>query len=163
MNHRLCSSSRLCFSTEQTWEDAQAICKSIGSNIVTIDSQEELDHLANTSYFSPVRDSWGLDWRCFWSGWTDAATEGEFRWISTEDHSFTPSFGPFEANNGAGDDEDCVAVCKQDCDNLKHLNGTEFGKKCVGEIAARFPGFTPNPNSSTNPTHLTNPNTSSLP
>ncbi|GMH85683.1 hypothetical protein TL16_g10309 [Triparma laevis f. inornata] len=113
---------RLCFSTEQTFDDAQTLCKSIGSNLITIDSQAELNHISSTVHFSRVPDSWGLDWKCFWSGFTDRAQEGSYEWVSTDNPGFVPTFGPFEAGNGAGDLEDCVAVCQPDCG---HLNSTE--------------------------------------
>ena len=74
-----------------------------------------MEHVANTVLFSRVSDSWGLDWKCFWSGWSDREVEGTYTWISKKNPGFVPTFGPFEAGNGAGEDDDCVAVCKPDC------------------------------------------------
>ena len=45
--------------------------------------------------------------------------------MSKKNPAFVPSFGPFEAGNGDGAEEDCVAVCQADCD---HLNSTQ---KCA--------------------------------
>ena len=50
--------------------------------------------------------------------------EGSFEWVSSERPGYTPSFGPFEAGNGAGEDEDCVALCKSDC-------GSKNASECV--------------------------------
>ena len=39
---------RLCFSTKQTWADSQSLCKSVGSNLITIHTPEELEHAGKT-------------------------------------------------------------------------------------------------------------------
>jgi len=99
---------------------------------MTIHNQAELDHAASTAHFSRVE--FGLDWKCFWSGWSDQAKEGEYTWISKANPAFMPSFGPFEAGNGDGDEQDCVAICKPDCDylhdheNPKTPNCTDLGE-----------------------------------
>jgi len=84
---------------------------------MTIHSAAELEHAGNTVAFSRVDDSWGLDWKCFWSGWSDSAQEGSYTWVSKKNPAFVPSFGPFEAGNGEGELEDCVAICQPDCWN----------------------------------------------
>jgi hypothetical protein len=106
---------RLCFSTKQTWEDAQSLCKSVGSNLITIHNQNEFDHLSETAYFSPVAADFGLSWKCLWAGWSDSKVEGEYEWVSKENPVWNPVWGAFEAGNGAGDDDDCVMICKSDC------------------------------------------------
>jgi hypothetical protein len=113
---------RMCFSTDMPWHDAQAICESIGTHLITIHNEEEMKHMGDTVHFSRVPDSWGLDWRCFWLGMHDRSEENGFEWISGKRPTFTPPFGPFEGANGDGAEQDCVAMCQADCD---HKNSTE--------------------------------------
>ena len=108
---------RICFSTQLTWSDAQLVCESMGSNLITIHNEAELDHLGRTVHYSRVPDSWGLDWQCVWAGFHDQREEGSYEWVSRARPGFTPAFGPFEAGNGDGAEEDCVALCKSACAN----------------------------------------------
>lgn len=108
---------RLCFSTQQTWPDAQKLCSSLASNLITIHNRGELDHLGRTVAFSRVPASWGLDWQCVWAGYHDRGEEGNYEWVSRARPGYTPEFGPFEAGNGDGESEDCVALCKSACSN----------------------------------------------
>jgi len=110
---------RMCFSTDMPWHDAQAICESIGTHLITIHTEEEMNHMGDTVHFSRVPDSWGLDWRCFWLGMHDRNEENGFEWISGKRPAFTPPFGPFEGANGDGAEEDCIAMCQSDCDHKK--------------------------------------------
>ena len=41
----------------------QSLCKSVGSHLITIHNQAELDHAGKTVQFSRVPDVWGLDWK----------------------------------------------------------------------------------------------------
>lgn len=111
------SERHLCFSTLLSWHDAQTLCQSVGSNLITISSAEQLAHMGLTTHFSRVPDSWGLDWRCSWAGYHDQGEEGNYEWVSRARPSYTPGFGPFEAGNGDGAAEDCVALCQSDCAN----------------------------------------------
>jgi hypothetical protein len=117
---------RLCFSTRLTWEDAQALCRDVDSNLLTIDTAEELEYLGRTVHFSPVPESWGIDWKCFWTGLHDRGTEGNYEWISNARPSFTPPFGPFEAGNGQGEADDCVALCQSACANASAPDCNDF-------------------------------------
>ena len=114
---------RMCFSTDMPWHDAQAICESIGTHLITIHTEEELNHMGETVHFSRVPEAWNLDWRCFWLGLHDRDEENGFEWISGKRPAFSPPFGPFEAGNGDGAEEDCVALCQADCDHKP--NATE--------------------------------------
>ena len=75
--------------------------------------------------------------QCFWSGFSDQAEEGNYAWVSKKNPAFVPSFGPFEAGNGDGEKEDCVAVCQADCD---HLNSTQ---KCADLSEYGYPKSAP--------------------
>lgn len=108
---------QLCFSSQLTWADAQSLCQTVGSNLLTIRNTDELDHLGQTVHFSRVPSSWGLDWKCVWTGLHDQREEGNYQWVSQASTGFIPPFGPFEAGNGDGDPEDCVALCRSACDN----------------------------------------------
>ena len=114
----------LCFSTKLNWEDAQKLCKSVGSNLLTIESAVALDKLSKTVHFSPVDASWGIDWQCFWTGFHDRGEEGAFEWMSQKRPGFTPPIGPFENADGA--EEDCVALCQSSCTNASSPTCNDF-------------------------------------
>ena len=63
-----------------TWQEAQAEAVSFGGNLVTINDQAEQDWLAST--FASNRES-------FWIGYTDQETEGTWKWISSENSTYT--------------------------------------------------------------------------
>lgn len=116
----------LCFSTQLNWQDAQALCTGLGTNLRTISSVEELEKLGNTVHFSRVPASWGIDWRCFWTGLNDKSQEGNYEWASMASTGFVPPFGPFEAGNGDGAADDCIALCQSDCVNASAPDCNDF-------------------------------------
>ena len=118
---------RLCFSTRLTWTDARSLCESLDSHLLTVTSSDELELIGRTVHFSPVSPTWGLDWKCFWTGFNDRASEGDYEWTSRARPSYTPPFGPFEAGNGAGEEEDCVALCQSDCTNTSAPGCMDLG------------------------------------
>ena len=118
--------------TQQTWHDAQALCQSLGSNLITIDSAPELAHLGRTVHFTKVASSWGLDWQCVWAGFHDQAKEGQFEWVSKARPGYTPAFGPFEAANGDGSGarppsllQSTVVPAARASDRPRHDEGSE--------------------------------------
>ena len=172
----------LCFSTQLTWMDAQSVCQSMGSHLMTIHTQADLAHVSRTAHYSRVPATWGLDWRCLWTGFQDRQEEGRYQWMSGARPSFTRNadpqcshppppcrpaacqtplarrlltsavlvwrslshgdptapFGPFEAGNGDGEEEDCVAVCRSDC-----LNASASGCMDLAEYGASRPSDLP--------------------
>jgi glucose/arabinose dehydrogenase len=72
----------------KTWEDAQAEAKSLGGNLVAINTAAEETWLKQTFGSSEL----------FWIGLTDKATEGNFQWISGELSTYR-NWSPGEPNN----------------------------------------------------------------
>jgi Ca2+-binding RTX toxin-like protein len=83
-----------------TWEQAQAQARSLGGNLVTINSQAEQDWLVTT--FG------GTD--RFWIGLTDNVTEGQFKWASNETSTYTNWFPGQPDNGGPPPGEDYVVM-----------------------------------------------------
>ncbi len=71
------------FLLEQSpWTEAEAIAVSMGGHLATIRNRAENDWVFNT-----FGDIDGID-RSLWIGLNDAASEGEFVWVSGESSSF---------------------------------------------------------------------------
>jgi len=119
---------QLCFSSQLNWEDAQALCQAVDSHLLTIGTGAELDKLGQTVHFSGVSPSWGLDWKCIWTGLHDRSEEGSYEWISQASTGFIPPFGPFEGANGDGAEEDCVALCQSSCANSSAPGCMDLGE-----------------------------------
>jgi hypothetical protein len=82
---------------QESWDDAQAYCRSFGMNLATINSVGEEGWLyANASAISTQK---------WWIGLNDRASEGSFVWASGEPVSYTNWYAG-EPNN-AGGNEDC--------------------------------------------------------
>ena len=62
--------------TCSSWEDAKAYCESVGGHLATISSKEENDAL-----FNYMRS---LNLKIAYFGYSDAATEGEWKWVNGE-------------------------------------------------------------------------------
>ena len=61
-----------------TWEDSQSQAQSFQGNLVTINNAPEHTFLAGL---------WAG--QNLWTGYTDAATEGTFQWVSGENSAYT--------------------------------------------------------------------------
>jgi len=81
-------------SSAKTWEAAQAEARQNNGNLVTINSAEEETWLKQT--FSADES--------FWIGFTDKANEGQFRWASGEQTTYT-NWDPNEPNNYGGNED----------------------------------------------------------
>ncbi|MEB3357750.1 MAG: lectin-like protein [Synechococcales bacterium] len=79
--------------SQMTWESAQTFAKSLGGNLVTINTAAEQQWLRNT---------FG-QWENFWIGLTDKDQEGSFKWVSGEALAFT-DWAPGEPNNWNNED-----------------------------------------------------------
>ncbi|MDB9381784.1 lectin-like protein, partial [Nodularia spumigena CS-584] len=76
-----------------TWEQAQAQAQSLGGNLVTINSQVEQDWLVNTFGTEQL-----------WIGLTDKVTQGQFKWASGENSTYT-NWYPGEPNGNNGQED----------------------------------------------------------
>ncbi|MCW9681991.1 lectin-like protein, partial [Dolichospermum planctonicum UHCC 0167] len=82
-----------------TWEEAQAQARSLGGNLVTINSQAEQDWLVSTFGGSDE----------LWIGLTDKVIEGQFKWASNEISTYTNWFSN-QPDNGGPQGEDYVVM-----------------------------------------------------
>ena len=73
------------------WDVAEAAAVGLGGHLVTINDADEETWL---------RDTFGTD--LYWIGFTDAAEEGVWRWISGEDVTYI-HWAPGEPNNKGGE------------------------------------------------------------
>lgn len=83
--------------SEAPWDESQAFCSSQGGDLVTINNQEENDWLLAT--FLPHLP----EYNNFWTGFNDAAVEGEWEWVSGEPVTYT-NWAPGEPNNCGNED-----------------------------------------------------------
>ena len=81
------------FDTVKTWNDAKIACESQGGYLATVTSKAENDWLINNGLFSDGG----------WLGATDGTTEGQWKWVTGEEWSYT-NWSPGEPNN-AGDED----------------------------------------------------------
>lgn len=79
----------------KTWTTAVTIANNSGGHLVTITSQTESDYVISTFGSSGVVRAY--------IGATDAASEGNWRWINAEIWSYTNWYGT-EPNNGGGNE-----------------------------------------------------------
>jgi hypothetical protein len=99
--------------TPQPWPDAQALCQLHGYELVTFDSQAELDWTTA----SAVSIAMDVPW---WIGFTDEPAEGAWGWIDGSPPSFI-NWCPTEPNNGHGGE--CVATTIENCGMLNWGEG----------------------------------------
>lgn len=78
------------FDTGMSWTSAKAFCETKGAHLATVTSQAEHDFIANS--FAP---------RDLWLGASDAASEGNWTWVTGEPWAFT-NWYPGEPNNFGG-------------------------------------------------------------
>lgn len=78
------------FDTGMSWTSAKVFCETKGAHLATVTSQAEHDFIANN--FAP---------RDLWLGASDAASEGNWAWVTGEPWAFT-NWYPGEPNNFGG-------------------------------------------------------------
>ncbi|MBQ3652924.1 MAG: putative Ig domain-containing protein, partial [Synergistaceae bacterium] len=94
------------FDLPMTWTEAKAYCESLGGHLATITSQEEFDIVV--SLLSADED------RPYWLGASDAEQEGSWKWVTSEDFTFT-KWHTGEPNNQGG--EEHYLILAKDSDN----------------------------------------------
>jgi hypothetical protein len=88
--------------SQNTWSSSQIEATSLGGNLATInDAAEQAFVFERFGSFGGVQ-------RLLWIGLTDAAQEGQFRWVSGEPVTYT-NWAPGEPNS-VNADEDFVAM-----------------------------------------------------
>jgi len=106
-----------------SWTDAEAASVKLGGHLASIQDQQENNVVSQVSQLSP-------DPLLVWIGGTDAAVEGDWRWVTGEPWGFT-NWSPGEPTNnawGAGIPENYLALYKADGtwnDNLEN-NWAEY-------------------------------------
>ena len=100
-----------------TWEEAEANAKKIGGNLVTINSKEENEWIANEfgkeKYYYPDDSNPGdpESWTHFWIGANDKNLEGEWEWSSGEKVSFKSELESENINaNNEHPERDFIAI-----------------------------------------------------
>ncbi|XP_059848127.1 hepatic lectin-like isoform X4 [Hypanus sabinus] len=83
-------------SSTKTWDDAQRHCELLDAHLVVINNAEEQEFLINT-----------LQSR-YWIGLSDAASEGDWRWVDGTDYSSSSSNWSKGEPNDEKNAEDCV-------------------------------------------------------
>jgi len=81
------------FDQAMTWHDAVSFCESKDAHLVTITSQDETSYIVQN--FQSEKNI------LCWIGATDEVNEGEWKWITNEEWSYT-NWGSHEPNNGVG-------------------------------------------------------------
>lgn len=76
-----------CSTTSATWPQAKAVCESKGGHLVSINSQEENNYLANI-----------LTLQSAWIGLSDHLSEGSFKWTNGDALNYT-NWYPGQPNN----------------------------------------------------------------
>ena len=97
-----------CFTSAKNWTDAQAICESHGSNLVSVVDATTNTNLGTGGCFDDA--PWN-DWECTWIGVNDLITEGSLEWASGDAYSFE-RWGQHEPDTTEGNGQDCGAQCK---------------------------------------------------
>ncbi|MFX1517705.1 MAG: lectin-like protein, partial [Promethearchaeota archaeon] len=80
------------FTGGTTWPLAKAACEALGGHLVTIGSYEENTFVSNLAGANTV-----------WLGFSDAATEGTWKWVTGESVTYT-NWHPGEPNNAYDED-----------------------------------------------------------
>ncbi|XP_068609207.1 uncharacterized protein [Brachionichthys hirsutus] len=88
------------FDDRKTWHGAQATCRSVGAELVSILSMAEQSWLESYLYTATVN---------VWTGLSDLALSGFFVWSDEHEVTFT-HWSPGQPNNHEGFDEDCVEL-----------------------------------------------------
>jgi len=94
------SSSYLIFDDKKQWVEALASCRTIGAELVKIESQNETEFINAT--FLSTRKS-------IWIGLTDVQEEGVWKWSDGTSLQGYSNWGPKEPNNNE-DSQHCVVV-----------------------------------------------------
>ncbi|MDJ0897591.1 MAG: PQQ-dependent sugar dehydrogenase [Xenococcus sp. MO_188.B8] len=114
-----------------TWGAAQKQAEDLGGNLVTINDAAEEDWL---------KANFGAD-ELFWTGFTDAPAEGQYRWISGQPVTYT-NWTPGEPNDQDGG-QDFAVINFGPTGQWDDVSGTESRFRGIIEIGG------PNPSSST--------------
>ena len=90
--------------TDETWEDADAMCMALGYRLVTINDETE-----NSFIYSTARPADGGGW---WIGFNDRDSEMDWEWVAGGATTSYTRWRAMEPNDGAGPgtDEDCATT-----------------------------------------------------
>ncbi|XP_078374837.1 uncharacterized protein LOC144658301 [Oculina patagonica] len=94
----LCGSSYLLFTVRETWSNAQARCRSLGAELVKIESAVENKFLKST-FFALSAGSFGVT---YWIGLSDQVEEGKWMWTDGSLLANYTNWGNNNPNNYGG-------------------------------------------------------------
>ncbi len=84
------------FTNEMNWNEAKSYCEGMGGHLVTISSAEENQHLLDT-FLSQIDSGVSI-------GFTDATTEGNWTWVTSEPANAYTNWDEGEPNDEANED-----------------------------------------------------------
>ena len=91
----LCGSCYKVFTAPETWSNAQVNCKSLGAQLVKVESAEENDFVTKTFLTASAVT--------YWIGLTDQVKEGEWIWTDGSPLGNYTNWGGNNPNNRYGD------------------------------------------------------------
>ncbi|KAJ7370303.1 hypothetical protein OS493_033098 [Desmophyllum pertusum] len=109
----LCGSCYKLFTVPETWSNAQAKCRSVGAQLVKIESAVENDFLTRT--FPKATGSLGVT---YWIGLSDQVEEGKWTWTDESILGNYTNWGRDNPNDLSGN---------QNCGHMVIGNGFSLG------------------------------------